>query len=83
MAEGSARRVVEATTEVVDASTGKVINAFSTAADTVVASSAGSLTFDMYCSVRKISVFHRAGMAAFTKVRSATLEEWDKIFKRY
>lgn len=41
------------------------------------------LTFDMYCSVRKIPVMNRPGMKAFTKTTTATLQEWDRTFKAY
>lgn len=73
---------VEAMTEVVDAKSGLPVNAFSAVA-VVAAPSEGALTFEMYCSARRIPVQHRAGKKAFTKVRSATLSEWDKIFRKY
>lgn len=41
------------------------------------------ITFGMYCSLKKIPERHRPGMRAFTKVKSATLPEWDKVFEKY
>lgn len=41
------------------------------------------LTFDMYCSLRGIPVMNRAGMRAFTKLTSATVQEWDAAFTAY
>jgi len=73
---------VEAMTEITDARTGQVINSFNTA-EIVASPTEGALTFEMYCAVRRIPVQNRAGMRAFTKVHSATLQEWNKIFQRY
>ena len=79
--KGSAQ--VEATTEVVDARTGQVVNAFNAPAEIAPAPTEGALTFEMYCAARHIPVQNRAGMRAFSKVHSVSLSEWDKIFKRY
>jgi hypothetical protein len=42
-----------------------------------------ALTFDMYCSVRKIPVMNRPGLRAYTKIQSASLPEWDRAFLTY
>ena len=79
--KGSAQ--VEAETEITDARTGQVVNSFNTPAEIAPSPTEGALTFEMYCAVRRIPVQNRAGMKAFTKVHSATLQEWNKIFQRY
>lgn len=43
----------------------------------------GPITFDMYMTVRNVPVQRRAGMRAFTPVQSATLADWNRIFRNY
>ena len=43
----------------------------------------GPITFDMYMTVRNVPVQRRAGMRAFTTVQSATLADWNRIFRSY
>jgi hypothetical protein len=79
--KGSAQ--VEASTEILDAGTGQVVNGFAAPAEITPAPIEGAMTFEMYCVARHVPVQNRAGMKAFTKRHSATLLEWDQIFKRY
>jgi len=41
------------------------------------------ITLNMYCSHKRIPERRRAGMTAYTKVRRASMEEWDSIFANY
>lgn len=74
---------VEAMTEIRDASTGKLVNDFQPPVEKATVAGKDHLTFEMYCVQRQIPVQNRAGMRAFTQKGSATLAEWDAIFKRY
>lgn len=49
----------------------------------VTPSGDGPITFDMYMTVRNVPAQRRSGMRAFTKTQSATLAEWNRIFRSY
>lgn len=62
---------------------GQVLNEAPPVTAPVVPSKEGQLTFEMYCSARKVPVMNKAGMRAFTKLNAATLREWDRTFLAY
>jgi len=61
---------------------GTQVNA-SIATSPVAPSGDGPLTFDMYMTVRNVPAQRRAGMRAFTTLQSATLADWNRIFRSY
>ena len=61
---------------------GVKVNA-SIATTPVAPSGDGPLTFDMYMTVRNVPAQRRAGMRAFTTTQSATLADWNRIFRSY
>lgn len=71
---------VRAETEVKDGKGNPVFPAPKSVAAPV---SGTSLTFPMYCTIRSIPIQRQAGLRAFTNVQSASLTEWDAIFKKY
>lgn len=80
--------VVISRSEVIEEKTGKVTNTFESAAEIPTQSpnppSPGTeLNIDMYFAVKAIPVHHRPGMRVATKIRSASYEKWEEIFRSY
>jgi hypothetical protein len=61
---------------------GEQVNA-SIATASVAPTGDGPITFDMYMTVRNVPAQRRAGMRAFTAIQSATLADWNRIFRNY
>lgn len=62
---------------------GKVVNKPKTSPPVDVSPKSGKLTFDMYAQLRNVPELRKAGMRAFTQTKSATPQEWDRIFLNY